>query len=334
VKAEREALELVARQGTGSVRDSISLLDQMITDPDQVISLELAEQILGTAGNRAVGKLVQSIIENDVAAGLDVLNQAIDEGADPAQFGRQIVEYLRNVLLVQTGGPSLVDVSEDLRVTLQQQAAGISRTALVRAVRAFNTAVSELRGGWQPQLPLELALIESTRPVVEEIVQVEVAATRTAPKPAPAKAKADSAPAPEPEPEAEAGPAGAVSLGDLQRMWPAIHKTIKDQNKALGALLDHASLKGIEGNLVTLAVTEGVFKGKIEAEDKKAALAKILKATFKVNLQIKVVVGGSSAAQTRGAQDTIPENDDLLSFVTSDLGGTVTDVEDSQGGLD
>jgi DNA polymerase-3 subunit gamma/tau len=332
VKAEREALELVARHGTGSVRDSISLLDQMITNPDEAITLEIAEQILGTAGNRAVGKLVQAILENNVATGLDVLNQAIDEGADPAQFGRQIVEYLRNVLLVQTGGPSLVDVSEDLRTTLQQQAATISRTALVRAVRAFNTAVGELRGGWQPQLPLELALIESTRPVVEEIVQVEVTAPRAAAKAAPAKTKAE--PTPEPEPEAEPAEAGAVSLGDLQRMWPAIHKAIKDQNKALGALLDHASLKAIEGNLVTLAVTEAVFKGKLEAEDKKAALAKILKATFKAPLQIKVIVGGAAAAQSRNAQDAVPDNDDLLSFVTSDLGGTVTDVEDSPGGLD
>src|SRR5215475_11029660 len=80
IQAEREALELVARHGTGSVRDSISLLDQLISDPNQEITLELAEQVLGTAGNRVVGKLIQAILDNNTAAGLELLNQAIDEG--------------------------------------------------------------------------------------------------------------------------------------------------------------------------------------------------------------------------------------------------------------
>ncbi|HLY29230.1 MAG TPA: DNA polymerase III subunit gamma/tau, partial [Aggregatilineales bacterium] len=169
IKVEREALELIARHGTGSVRDSISLLDQLIADPEQVITLEVAEQVLGTASNRAVGGLVQAILDDDVAAGLDLLNRAIDEGADPAQFGRQIVEYLRNVLLTQTGGPSLVDASNEMRAMLTQQAGKIGRAALLRAIRAFNSAIADLKGGWQPQLPLELALIESTRPLGEEL---------------------------------------------------------------------------------------------------------------------------------------------------------------------
>jgi DNA polymerase III subunit gamma/tau len=335
VKAERAALELIARQGTGSVRDSISLLDQLIADPSQMVTLELAEQVVGTASNRAVGKLMQSIIDNDVAAGLDILNQAIDAGADAAQLGRQIVEYMRNLMLVQTGGPSLVDVSNELRATLQEQAAAINPGMLIRAVRAFNAAIAEARGGWQPQLPLELALIESTRPFHEAVAipqsEAEISAS---PKPSKATPKAQAAePAPEPASAAQAADR-AVSLAEVQQAWPAIRKATGDKNKPLAALLNHASVQAVEDRTIVLAVDQPVFKEKLEAEDKRKALAQIVKAVLKAPMQIKVTVGGPGPAPSKKVNDTIPPNDDLLSFVTSDLGGTVTDIEDSQGGTD
>ncbi len=342
VQADRGALELIARQGTGSVRDSISLLDQLIADPSQKITLELTEQVLGTASNRAVGKLVQALIDNDVAAGLDILNQAIDAGADPVQLGRQIVEYMRNLMLVQTGGPALVDASNELRATLQQQAAVLNPGALIRAVRAFNSAISESKGGWQPQLPLELALIESTRPFHEAPPQqVEVASTPAAPtKKSKAAPRADDA---KPDPNAAQEPVPdshevvTLSLGDVQKAWPQIHKTAKDQNRSLGSLLDHVSVKALEGQTLVLTISGGekvnvsFFKEKLEAEDKRKALTQIVRAVLKAPLQIKVTVG--EAATSSKVNDTMP-NDDLLSFVTSDLGGTVTDIEDSQGGTD
>jgi DNA polymerase-3 subunit gamma/tau len=335
VEADREALELVARQGTGSVRDSISLLDQLIADPGQRITLEMAEQILGTASHRAIGKLIQSLLDNDVAAGLDLLNQAIDEGADPGQLGRQIVDYLRNLMLAQTAGPSLVDASNELRATLQQQAAAISRPALLRAIRAFNAALGEVRTGWQPQLPLELALVESTRPLHEEVPAALPEMPAAAPRPKGSKIPAKAAPVAEKvpaDPDPEPAQALTISLGDVQRAWPAIHDAARKHNKPLAALLDHASVKAVEGRTLVLAVNESVFKEKLEAEEKRKALAQIIKTILKATLQIKVIVA-TNAAPTHGSRDTIP-GDDLLSYVTSDLGGTVTDVEDSQEGND
>lgn len=327
VEADREALELVARQGTGSVRDSISLLDQLIADPNQRITLELAEQTLGTASNRATGKLVQAIIDNNVAEGLDVLNQAIDEGADPAQFGRQIVEYLRNLILVQTAGPSLVDATAEMRATLQEQAAAIGRAALLRAIRAFNAAIGEIRGGWQPQLPLEMALIESTRPLHEEMpspAEVSVA---------PARAPKAAKPAVPDEPETEAPSATAaapLSLADLKRAWPSILDAARKRNMPLAKLLDEVSVRALEGQTVVLSISEdkAVFRQLLEADDKRKELARTIQAVFGVPLHIKIVVGGTKAAAGQASSDPV------LSFVENELGGTVAHIEDTQGGTD
>ncbi|MFN8563456.1 MAG: DNA polymerase III subunit gamma/tau, partial [Anaerolineae bacterium] len=67
LKAERPALEMIARYGTGSMRDSISLLDQIVTDPKEKITLKLVERVLGTASSESVRQLVAAIIDGDAA---------------------------------------------------------------------------------------------------------------------------------------------------------------------------------------------------------------------------------------------------------------------------
>jgi DNA polymerase-3 subunit gamma/tau len=328
IRAERDALELVARLGTGSVRDSISLLDQLISDPNETITLQWAEQVLGTASNRAVGTLIEAILENNVAAGLDTLSQAVDEGADPAQFGRQIVEYLRNLMLVQTGGPSLVDVSSEVREVLQQQTERISRGALLRAVRAFNSALTEMRGGWQPQLPLELALIECTRPKHENGIPTEIPTAPAAPAPRAAKPSAKPAPAatsapPVPQPEAT-GDSASLSASLVQQAWPAILKETRRVKQQLGALLDHTTFSTLEGKTIVLSAKEAWVKDKLEDVERRNALAQIMGSILKTQVQVKVIMGGATA---RELTDTIPD-DDLLSYVTSDLSGPTTDGDD------
>ena len=158
---EREALELIARQGAGSVRDSISLLDQIVADPAETVSLALTRKLLGAATSIHVRDLVSALLQEEVALGIHVINNAIDSGSDPRQFGKQIVEFLRNVLLAQTASADLVEASPDEREAFAQLARDIDRSRLLKTIRAFNEAVNAYTGGWQPQLALELALIES-----------------------------------------------------------------------------------------------------------------------------------------------------------------------------
>ncbi|MEL6149556.1 MAG: DNA polymerase III subunit gamma/tau, partial [Chloroflexota bacterium] len=162
INVDRDALELIARQGTGSVRDSISLLDQIVADPEEHITLAITERILGTAKSETVLGLAEAVLKADTVNGLHIINRAVDSGSDPKQFGQQVVEHLRGVLLAQTSSADLIEASDEMRQIYTEQAAMVNKSTLLRAVRAFSEAVADQRGGWHPQLALELALVEST----------------------------------------------------------------------------------------------------------------------------------------------------------------------------
>jgi DNA polymerase-3 subunit gamma/tau len=162
VEHEHDALVLVGRQATGSLRDAISLLDQLI-GAAPAVTLEAAQQLLGASAAQAVQDLVEALAAGDLTAGLDVVNAAVDAGSDPRQIARQVVDHLRNLMLVRLGNAALVEATPDARAAMAAQAERLSVPELLRAIRAFNAAANDSRGGWQPQLPLELAVVECAR---------------------------------------------------------------------------------------------------------------------------------------------------------------------------
>ncbi|MEP7359045.1 MAG: DNA polymerase III subunit gamma/tau, partial [Anaerolineales bacterium] len=177
------ALEMVARQSTGSLRDAISLLDQL-SGAGNHVTLAQAQELLGTSTGPLVGQMVDALGANDTAAGLQLVNRAVDSGGDPRQLARQVVDHLRNLMLVRLGNAALVEATADTRALLARQAENLDVPALLRAIRVFNAAANDARGGWQPQLPLELAVVECTSPLPAAIAAPAAAPAVTAAVPA------------------------------------------------------------------------------------------------------------------------------------------------------
>ena len=311
VQIERAALELVAQQGTGSVRDSISLLDQLIAAPNAQITLEMAEQMLGTAGSRLVSKLAQAILDNKPSDGLDVIATAMAEGADPAQFGRQIVEYLRQLLLTQVGGAALIETSDERRALLTKQAATASRDLLLRAVRAFNGALGELRSGWQPQLPLELALIESTRPLPAESAPVAAPppAKRAKPAPPPPPDDTDADDGDHAVPPTEPPPIVTLTLASVRAVWQSVLAQINRELIPLGKLLEQmeATPRRVEGKLVTISVREAWAKKRIDDDPSKLKLlSRALGEALNTPVSVKITVADSAVSDEHAIMEDDP----------------------------
>ena len=160
IYADDDALIQIARQSAGGMRDAISLLDQLSSTGDR-ITLSLAQTVLGTATSQTVLNVISSINEHDPAHGLETIHKALDAEVDPRSLARQIVEYLRGLMLIQMGNIGQVEATADVKKQMQSHAHSFTTGDVLRMMKVFNNAATDLRGGWQPSLSLELALAEA-----------------------------------------------------------------------------------------------------------------------------------------------------------------------------
>ena len=212
LSVEPAALDLIARQGSGSIRDAESLLDQLVAAPGDAITLERTQMVLGTASNEAISALVDAWLAADAPAGLHVIHEALASGADVRQFARQMVDYLRQLLLLQAAGDDApLNLPDEDRRRMSRQSQQTSLDALIDAVKAFNGAALTSSSSWQPQLPLELGFISL---LPDKAPAHPSAATSQAQQPAPEQTASEQ-PTPNatpqtaaPQNEAQPGPAG------------------------------------------------------------------------------------------------------------------------------
>src|SRR5512143_2216670 len=189
IQADDDALIQIARQSAGGMRDAQSLLDQL-SSMGEKITLALAQTVLGTATSQSVLNVISSIMDHDPAHGLETIHKALDAGADPRSLARQIVEYLRGLMLIQMGNANQVEATADVKKQMQAHARSFSTSDVLRMMKAFNNAAMDTRGGWQPSLGLELALAEVLDAPAETPLPPASpppsATTRTQPQPPPA----------------------------------------------------------------------------------------------------------------------------------------------------
>jgi DNA polymerase-3 subunit gamma/tau len=323
-----EALTLIARQATGAMRDAISLLDQLASTSDE-IDLKLAQTVLGTATSQAVIEIVDAILAHDAAKGLDEVHQNLDAGSDPRQFARQIVDYLRNLLMVRMGNAQQIDATQEVRQQMAQQAQGFESThELLRVIRAFNHAASEARLSWQPALPLELAMIEAVEAAPAETAPAQGTAApqrvSTPPK-APqkksqvaAKPKDTADPTEEPaksEPEADPIPS------NVAQNWDQIRTRVRQENPQTQALLNSCKLMGVKGGKLILGFNGEFAKSKMEQDENLEILKQAMEQVMGESMPVRCVLS---------AGKSIPadvDNDGMVATALRDLGGEIVDIQ-------
>ena len=155
-----DALLLIARQATGAMRDAVSLLDQL-SSTGQRVTLAEAQTVLGTATSSLVIEIIAALQAHDPARGFSLIQTALDSGTDPRQFARQVVDYLRSLMLVRLGNAEQVDATPEMRQSMASQAAGFEMAEILEAIRLFNAAATDSRSSWHPGLALEMAVAEA-----------------------------------------------------------------------------------------------------------------------------------------------------------------------------
>jgi len=159
IKLDPEAFKLIAKVTTGSLRDATNLLEQLITYYGNTIELAQAQAMLGISGDMRIRELARHVITRDVSSGLKVINAVAGDGLDLRQFNRELVDYLRQLLLAKSGSTETVDATADDLAEMQKIAATTTLDYLLTSVKLFSAV--DLRMDSYSPLPLELALVES-----------------------------------------------------------------------------------------------------------------------------------------------------------------------------
>jgi len=335
IQADREALTLIARQATGSMRDAESLLDQLASYDGKGITVADVRAALGAGASEMVLQVIDALAKGDIAQGLGAINTAVDEGADPRQFARQMVEHLRALLLVRLeSGVIPPHVSDDMRPRLKEQADSFSPRALARAVRLFNQAAAEAKGGWQPQLPLEMAFIEAALPPESESAGPRTPPTQDTMRSSspvhraassPAKTRSTpvrSAPPAPPQPSntiQEPGPAysnppsgdGSLSPEGLRTQWPEFLNALRPRNLSLEALMRSCEPVAVEGDVVLLGFTHNFHRSKVEEQHNKQLVEDVLSSLVGQRCSVRCVLAGQDRADPppQRAQVESPEGE-------------------------
>ena len=342
IQASPEALTLIARQATGAMRDAISLLD-MLASTGEMVTLEKAQTVLGTATNQRVIDLAEALVDRRADAALDGIHAALDTGSDPRQFARQVVDYLRGLLLVKLGSSGSLDVSKEVITSMTAQAGKFELQHLLETIRMFNNAANELRSGWQPSLLLELAAAEAVGwaapQVVSQPVQVPSAKHSpavTAEKPAravppqteqPQKAapqvmkesSADVEPAAPPPP-----PEGGLTLQLIQQNWMRVRALVKRDHPQLEALLNSTRSMIIRDGVLVLGFASEVLKSKMETEENIDLTRQAIQQVLGAEIPISCSVMGKKASES--PEDLGIDGDGIVGNALR-LGGKITHRE-------
>jgi DNA polymerase III subunit gamma/tau len=346
IDASDAALSLVARGANGSFRDAISLLDQLSAATGKNISVQDVLQ-LGTAVEEDVlFRLCDTIVDRDVAGALVLVEELSERGQDLGELTKQLLEHLRQLLLVQHVGhvPESLPLTEEARERLREQANQLPEPTVLRLIDLLAVVLEDERQGADPRLPLELALVKVTRPHAdlarESLVhRIEVLESRVH-----AGAPAAESWGPSPVPAPAAGPAPAdtspsygddepssapdVSLEQMQDAWArSVLPAVKERSIPIATLLSEATPSGLEGDTLTLTFRPGADFHRKQIDE--PANAKLLReALYDVTGRKLAVLTAVADGDVDPASEETPFGEqEVISLLVNDL--NATEVEET-----
>jgi len=324
IHIEPEGLRLIAKVATGSLRDAENLLEQLTAYYGSEIELRQVQAMLGITGDWRAKELVKHIINNDISAGITTINSVNSDGLDLKQFNRELVEYLRGLLLIKTSSDEAVDLTTEDINELKDLADKASLPQILKAVKLFG----QLELGFDSPLanstlPLELALVDCVLSAEEEnegvTTQTEYKlyqSEKVAPPPTTAKPEPANVPTPEPE-VITTPPQPGSEIEQLRLNWRQVIEQAPQDTKrtAAIAILRSAGVKPVafEDDTVVLAFKYPLHKENMEKPENQQVAEEIVGKFLGHPCHVRCIYQ--------------PENNHLVKAVLK-MGAQVTKVEE------
>jgi DNA polymerase-3 subunit gamma/tau len=282
IEVDEGAVAMIARSASGSFRDALGTLDQMVAFGGNKVGLDEVLEMLGAADAELLFEAVDAVVAEDPKAVLLGVEKMARSGRDPSQFARDLLAHLRFLLVTQTTGevPTSFVVTATDSARLQSQAAAVGTASLIRTIDELATALTAVREGDDARMAVEIALLKAARPdldpstegLLRRIERLEgqlssgggraVGPVAVGDPPPPAVAKASSGVGPPTAPPAAVAPpqdapadppsapepAGldALDLEKLKETWPTILDQLAKTAPALAAFFEEARPVGFD----------------------------------------------------------------------------------------
>ena len=177
ISSEPEAVEIIARRAEGGMRDALSILDQALSlTQGNALTTAISEEITGTISLSALDDYVAALSQQDVSKALDSLNLLFENGKSMTRFVTDLLQYLRDLLVVQTGGEN----THHSPVFMDNLA--LSQESLFEMIRIATVSLADMKASLQPKIYAEMMTIRlaetKPEPVLSEAVESEISTLR------------------------------------------------------------------------------------------------------------------------------------------------------------
>jgi DNA polymerase-3 subunit gamma/tau len=334
IEAPDEALALVARAATGSFRDALGTLEQLLAYSGPQIALDDVLAVLGAADADLLFGAVDAVASGDVRAVLLAAARLAESGRDLGRFFGDLEAHARALMVVQALGevPPELRITAELDARLAEQAAAVPPGDVVRLLELIAAAMRAMKDGADARTQLELALVKAAAPEHDAstkalMARIERLEGGRAPAPPPVRAPEEPVTAaartraatPEPEPEAAAAPAAVAvaerAPGSFAELWPAVVEAI--DSPSFAAMLQDAR-PTVSGDDLTLCwpASSAFSKAQAEKPARREELARVIREVTGTSLRLVYVVG-EDAQDAPEAQP--PDDDELVARVMQEF---------------
>ncbi len=353
IEIEDGAVAAIARAATGSFRDALGTLDQLVAYGGKRVATDDVLAVLGVAEAELILAAADAIAAEDGKAALEASERLARSGRDLSQFGRDLLAHLRQLLVIRTIGevPATFSVTAADPERLRVQAEAFSDLALTRAIDAVAAALAAIKEGDEPRMTLELAILRAARPEIDpsraalaqRLERVErllrgrgrpgrrrrEQAARTIR--GPARPVADRPGCDRACGHRARWPPRRLDLERISGLWPAVLDQVRESgSELLSTVFAAARPVAVDVERAVLEVgfpaSAAFNKRKAEAQEARERLAEAVKTIVGERLRpVYVLLEGEDEAAPGGAESTLSD-EELIELLRSEF-----DAEEFEG---
>ncbi|MDH4222214.1 MAG: DNA polymerase III subunit gamma/tau [candidate division Zixibacteria bacterium] len=341
LELEKDAIYTIARKADGSLRDCLSLLDQMIAFGGDKITKKIVEHTLGLVNEEIYFKLTDIIRGKKSKEGLEFLEVLIDSGIDLSEFVLGLLSHLRNLLVARVGGESdkLFDMSQHYIDKYKKESENFSESDLLRMIKIVTDLNYLLKKTTEPRIHLEIALLKliqmdssvSLETVLEKLEKMDSDGGKSKYTEKKVPGIEDDSSSPSSEERKDSGQLTSkiydLNLEDLKAGWPEVLNELKVRKASLWSCLNHAEIVSLDNGVLLVEFASGneFHRKQVEKKDNLKQIQEIMSGVYNNDLRISFSLNSNRTNLNQEISST------SKNFIYEDIPG-LKDIIDNLGG--